>query len=693
MDLGESKRTRGMICLALVLAIVAVYWRAGGFAFLNYDDPDYVTENTMVKAGLTPAGIVWAFTHFHAGNWHPLTWISHMCDWQIFGSHAGGHHLVNLAFHAANAVLLFLLLQRLTGAQWRSALVAALFALHPLHVESVAWVAERKDVLSTCFGLLSLLAYARHVKEPKTQGPKSRVWHAYALGFFALSLLAKPMLVTLPFLMLLLDFWPLARVENVGARTFLTPPFLRLVLEKWPWFALAIGSSVVTFLAQKTGGAVQSMEYFPLGWRVANAITAYFDYVLKACWPVQLAVFYPLTHAQSAGRLALAAGFLLFASVAALITIRRRPFIFVGWLWFLGTLIPVIGLVQVGSQAMADRYTYLPLTGLFIIVVWGASEFLRGREMAEIAAAITAAGVLALLACLSVSQLQYWRNSLTLFNHALAITRDNAPANNNLGTALAAIGRREEALTHYAEAVRIDPNNARFQNNLATALARAGQPNPAVEHYQHAIQDDPRFAEAYSNLGALFLAQHRLDDAITNLDFSVRLDPNNGEARSNLGNALAAAGRLDGALKQYAEAVRLNPGDATIRLNAGLALLKAGKANDAMEQFGAAARLNPESPEAHFEFGRQLFFHGQFNAAIEQLGQAAQLRPTYAAADFYLSAAQEGAGQLDQAIATANQALALAQQSGQANLAARIQESLDLYQKARAAAQKPPANK
>jgi len=646
----------------------------------------------MVRAGLTFKGILWAFTHFYASNWHPLTWISHMLDCQVFGLNAAGPHVVNVLFHAANAILLFLLLHRLTHAQWRSAIVAGLFALHPLHVESVAWISERKDVLSTFFGLLSLLAYDRYVNESKVQGPKSKVWNVGALICFALSLLAKPMLVTLPFVMLLLDFWPLQRVENSGWRTFITPQFGRLMREKWPWFLLAAASSVITFLAQKTGGAVLSTEHFPLGWRVTNAITSYFDYVLKAFRPVNLAVFYPLQHNQPVWLLLVALGFLAAVSTVSAVTIKHWPFLLVGWLWFLGTLVPVIGLVQVGNQAMADRYAYFPFTGLFIAIVWGGSEVLGCKKEMAILSAITAAAVLALLALATVFQLQYWKNSFALFNHALAVTRDNAPANNNLGTALAALGRREEALAHYQEAVRIDSENARYQNNLATALVRAGQPDAAINHYLAALRVDPQYAEAYSNLGTLFLAGHRVNDAITNLNEAMRIDPNNAEVRNNLANALAAAGKLDDALTQYGEAVRLNPTNATVHLNAGLALLKAGRAGDAMAQFAETVRLNPSSAEARYEFGRQLFSAGQFPAALEQLDQASRLKPNYATAEFYQAATFGEMGRYDEAMATANHALESARNAGQTNLVSRIQEALASYQSHRPYRPKAPSS-
>src|SRR6185437_12408045 len=522
------------------------------------------------------------------------------------------HHLVNVVFHTANAVLLFLLLFRLTGAQWRGAIVAALFALHPLHVESVAWIAERKDVLSTFFGLLALLAYARYVAESKIKNQKSKIWFGWTLLFFGMSLLAKPMLVTLPFLMLLLDFWPLQRVENTGWQTFFTKPFGRLALEKWPFFVLAAASSVVTFLAQKAGGAVVTTEHFPVLMRLGNPIRAYFLYILKACWPVHLAVFYPLDYQQSLGWTLVLVVLLAVLCIAAVMAARRFPYVFVGWLWFLGMLVPVIGLVQVGKQALADRYTYVPLTGLFIAVVWGISELLQRKPVAKMVGATFAAAVLGACAILTVRQLQFWQNSLTLFSHALAVTRHNDLAHNNLGSALAKLERKQEALAHYFEAVRIDPGDPHYQNNLAVALAREGRGAEAIDHYEAAIRDDPKFANAYSDLGSLFLREHQLPAALTNLSEAVRLDPTNGETRNNLANALAASGNLTEALKQYSEAIRLSPNDAALRMNNGLALLKAGQTNDAVAQITEAVRLQPASTQARYELGRLLFLQGQF---------------------------------------------------------------------------------
>lgn len=656
MDFRESKRTRWLICLGLAVATLAIYWRVLGYDFVAYDDTDYVTENPMVRAGLNFKGVFWALTHSYACNWHPLTWISLMLDCQIFGLHAGGFHFVNVAFHAANAALLFLLLDRISGARWRSAVAAALFALHPLHVESVAWISERKDVLSTFFALLSLLAYARFAEESKVQSRTSKIWFACALGLFALGLLAKPMLVTLPFVILLLDFWPMERLQNIGWRTFFTPAFGRLVREKWAWFALSAVSSAITYYAQKTGGAVLNTAYFPFTWRAENAIGSYFLYILKTCWPVHLAIFYPLDRERPTGLFLAAAGFLLIVSLASLALMKRRPYLPVGWFWFVGTLVPVLGFVQVGSQSMADRYTYLPSIGIFIAVVWWAGELIGGSKSKVIIGNFAVTIVLVALSIVTFVQTGYWKDSITLFGHAVEVTRDNDTALNNLGAALfhahrydealacdeaavrllpgsalyqndlgaalAAVNRQSEALAHYSEAVRLDPSSAHFQNNLATALARAGQEDAAIDHYQVAIRDDPKFAEPYSNLGALYVSRHRLDDA----------------------------------LREYTEALRLDPENAVIHLNAGLLFAKAGHADEAQNQLAEAVRLDPVSGKARYEFGHELLLRGKIQPARDQLAEAVRLKPDDAHAQFYLGLAclesdsvRDGLNHLEQA--------------------------------------------
>jgi protein O-mannosyl-transferase len=505
-----------VLALLLVLMTVAAYLPVWQCAFVVYDDPDYVTNNQMVRAGLTGAGMKWAFTTTHAYNWHPLTWLSHMTDCQLFGLQPGAHHLVNVLFHAVNAALLFLLLLRVTAAMWPAAFVAAMFALHPLHVESVAWVSERKDVLSTFFGLLALAAYARFVGGDKWRvtrtksGRASIVTHVtrhvsqpyvLALLFFALGLMAKPMLVTLPFVLVLLDWWPLQRVSRLkgqmsgsGAQhATRNSEHVRLLFEKWPFFVLTVLSCLVTFLAQR-GKPVISLEQLPFGLRLANAFRSYALYLLKAIWPADLSVIYPFPHHIPAWQLAGAGALLGAISWFAWRLRRRCPYLFVGWLWYLGMLVPVIGLVQVGGQPMADRYTYLPLVGILIAVAFGAHDlakrFPNGNKLAGIAATVL------LMACLFATerQLRCWHDSVALFSHAVGVTENNVIAENNLAWLLAT--SPEPSLRNGPRAVNLALDAARLTNyndpgildTLAVALAETGHFAEAIKVAEEAIQ-------------------------------------------------------------------------------------------------------------------------------------------------------------------------------------------------------------
>ena len=455
-----------VIAAGLVLAVLAVYAGAWAFDYVVYDDLAYVVNNPMVNRGLTLEGIGWAFTSSHASNWHPLTWISLMLDVSLFGVSPGASHVVNVAIHAANAVLLLALLRGTTGAPWRSAAVAGLFALHPLHVESVAWIAERKDVLSALFGLLTLGAYAAWTREPRPRR------YAMALGFFALGLMAKPMLVTWPFVLLLFDHWPLRRTGTVSAA--------RLVGEKAPFFALSAACSVMTVFAQRAGGALQDVERYPLVPRLANALVSCAEYAWKAIWPHPLAVFYPYPARVPVGKTLLAAAFLVLVTALVARWARRAPYALFGWLFYLGTLVPVIGLVQVGNQRMADRYTYLPYIGLFVLVVWWLSDrfssSVRGRR------GLAAAGIAALLASAALAwrQARVWRDSITLNEHAVTAIPDNYPAHLNLGVALYRLGQAEAAADQFREVVRIVPEWAPGHHSLGAALVSSGRSEEGV---------------------------------------------------------------------------------------------------------------------------------------------------------------------------------------------------------------------
>lgn len=524
-----------VICAALAAAALAVFWPVLHHDFVNYDDDVYVTENPKVRAGLTVDGLRWAWTTSHAANWHPLTWISHMLDSEIFGLDPGGHHLTSLILHALNGVLLFLVLSRTTGAMWRSALVAVLFVIHPLHVESVAWVAERKDLLSTSFGLLALLAYARHAESPR---PARLTWVFLLL---ALGLTAKPMLVSFPFVLLLLDYWPLRRSRDESWR--------RLVIEKLPLFGLAAVSGVVTVAVQRAGGALGSTELYPLGARIPNAIVSCVEYLRKTVWPADLAVFYP--HPGSAWepwRVAVAATLVAAVSVLAVRLRRQQPWLLTGWLWYLVTLAPVIGLIQVGQQALADRYTYLPLIGVFTGIVWIVPD-LRSRRALAVTAGIAAAVMIATLGVAARAQVGHWRDSVALFRHALEVTENNHIAHNSLGVALSRLGREPEAMEHYREALRVRPGDADAHYNLGLSLAEQGRTDEALEHFLSAARSRPGFVKAHYNCGTLLAERGQWEQAVAHLRKVVEFDPGYAEAHYNLGAALYFRGR-------YAEAWR-----------------------------------------------------------------------------------------------------------------------------------------
>jgi Flp pilus assembly protein TadD len=561
----------------LAIATLAVYAQAVGHGFVSYDDPDYVAGNPYVRAGLTRAGFFWALTTGHAGNWHPLTWLSHMLDCQLYGLRPGAHHLTSVLLHTANALLLFALLRGMSGALWPSAAVAAFFALHPLHVESVAWVAERKDVLSTLFWMLTLLAYGRYARRPGLRR------YLLVLILLALGLMAKPMLVTLPLVMLLLDVWPLGRLPLAGApegtatpavasaRRDAWPPALRLVLEKVPFVALAAASSIVTFAIQLHGGAVAPVDTLPFKVRVANALVSYAAYLGKMIYPAGLVIFYPRVPLPAwqvaAAGLALMGGCLLVIWLA-----RRQPWLMVGWLWYLVTLLPVLGLVQVGDQAMADRYTYVPLIGPFIMLAWSAAEIARRWPAWRAVLAASVCVLLAGCAAATALQLRYWRSSMTLFEHAVEVIPDNYVAHFSLGNALAEQGRLDEALVHYYAALRVKPDLAKAHGNVGVILARQGKLAEAVAHYAEALRLNPDLPEAHNNLGAALADQGRIEEAIAHYERALRLRPDYADAHTNLGMALAAQGKIDLAIAHYSEALRLDPGHPGARYNLDRAL-------------------------------------------------------------------------------------------------------------------------
>lgn len=580
-----------LVCLALVVVNASIYWQVSSHQFIDLDDDVYVSKNPMVQAGLSLTGVQWAFTTFHAANWHPLTWLSHMLDVQIFGLQPGGAHLTNLWLHMLSSVLAFLMFRRTTGALWRSAMVAALFAVHPLHVESVAWLAERKDVLSTVFWLLTMWAYVR-----STQTAAKRRWPARVFLFMALGLMAKPMLVTVPFVLLLMDYWPLGRLRWKSSDGFgrLLPSALPLVKEKLPLFVLSMASGVVTFIAQQSGGAVQQLQNVPLSYRLPNAAIACASYLVSLFWPRNLAVYYPFPPAGHPLWLGLAA-LLLLAGVSAFVWrfAGGASYLVAGWLWYLGTLVPVIGLIQVGGQAMADRYTYVPYFGVFVMIVWGASDLLARFRVQRPAVTGLVLTVLIVLSLLSWRQVWLWRDSTTLFEHALSVTRDNAVIEYDLGIALGQQGRSGEAAAHFAEAVRVWPefNDALF--NMGVALAAQGRLDEALSYYARALKVRPDSAKVQLNIGSTLAQQGKLDESLPYLNEALRLEPDSAQAHTNVGLILLRQGRAQEALSHLQRAVQLDPHSPEAENNLGLALLVEGKGRDAEEHFSSALRLNP----------------------------------------------------------------------------------------------------
>jgi tetratricopeptide (TPR) repeat protein len=606
-----------------------------------------VTRNVHVRGGFTPPGLEWAIASGDAANWFPVTRLSHMLDSQLFGLRSGWHHLASVGWHALAAVLLFAFLARWTHSRWPSAWVAFVFALHPLHVESVAWVAERKDVLCAFFWFLALWAYVRYTERP------GRGRYASVLLLFSLGLMSKPMIVTLPFVLLLLDAWPLRRLSRAAVR------------EKIPFFALAAISAIATYLVQHASGAVKGISQLPLGLRIENALVSCAIYCLKTVWPTGLAVFYPYPAGFAWWTVTVAGLALAAVTALALRSFRCAPYLAAGWIWFLVTLAPVAGLVQVGAQARADRYMYVPMVGLLVMLAWGAADLARRWPAAT--RPIAAAGIATCLAAaaLSAAQIEYWKNSETLFRHALDVTADNYLAEHNLGSYLLDTGRLSEAMTHLDAALRIRPDSAETRSDLASALARTpGRLPEAIAEYQAAIRLLPGSAILRNNLGvALARSPGRLPEAIAEYQAALRIDPDYAEAHNNLASALAQApGRSPEAIAEYRAALRTNPDYAEAHRNLGLALAEMpGRTGEAMAEYLAALRIRPDYPEAHNDLGLALAgIPGRLEEATAEYRAALRLRPDYPEAHYNLGVAlSKTAGGLPEAAAEFEAALRL----------------------------------
>ena len=632
-----------LICLLLASAALIAFWRLNQCDFIGLDDPCYITKNIHIQHGITIEAVRWAFTTGYAANWHPLTWMSHMLDVQLFALDPHRHHLTNLLFHIANALLLFSVLRRMTKTVWKSAFVAALFALHPLHVESVAWVAERKDVLSTFFWMLTMLAYAHYVEHPRFKS------YLAVLIFFALGLMSKPMLVTLPFVLLLLDYWPLQRLHGAGsgkqntcveldamsankkkgksgkkrtAQATLPPPVLRatewdlsskvfpahsslftvhssLLLEKIPFFVLAALSCIVTFIVQRNGGAVQSIDVLPPGVRIANAFVSYIIYAGKTIWPNNLAVLYlhsrslPLWQVMGAGLLL---GAVTFAVIRAA---KRFQYLAVGWLWFAGTLVPVIGIVQVGAQAMADRYTYIPLIGLFVMAAWGIPELLKNWRYGKEALFISSSLVLASLLLVTWTQVGYWRNDIALYDHALKVTRPNEFLYCNRGLAYRELGNLGLAISDYDRAIEINPGRAELYRNRGLAYGELGDHRRAIEDYNRAIEIDPENAETYTSRGVAYGKLGNYGWAISDYDRAMEIDPKQARAYNDRGVAYGRLGDHRRAVEDFDRAVALDPGYAKAYYNRGAVYAGLGLEMKAIDDLKTAAKLGNEEAKSY----------------------------------------------------------------------------------------------
>jgi tetratricopeptide (TPR) repeat protein len=583
---ASPEKRNVVFCLLLAVVTLALYNPVSRYPFINYDDDRYITENRAIHAGLSWGTIRWASTSTAQANWHPLTWLSHALDYQLFHLNAAGHHFTSAVIHALNAMLLFWLLARGTGRAGRSLLVAALFALHPINVESVAWVAERKNVLCTLFFVLAIGAYGWHLQRP------SRLRYVAVAALFAFALMSKPMAITLPCVLLLLDFWPLKRAGQTS--------FTELLLEKLPLLALSVASAVITVQAQQAGGAVRSTQQFPLGVRGENAIVAYATYLWKMIWPARLAPLYPHPGDALAVWQVVVSALTLLAITGFVLRFRSKRYLLMGWLWFLGTLVPVIGLVQVGDAAMADRYAYIPLIGIFIMIAFGLSDLADARRLGLAPGAITAAGILLALALTTHRQLNYWSSSYDLWAHTLQVTENNFIAQDNLGGALLLMGRAEEAYPHFQAAAEINPRDPMSHSNLGAYLQEHGRLREAVEQHLATIRlttDTGLLASTYANLGSTYRDLGDDRNATESYDQAIRLNPGQFNAYLGLGRLQERQGNLSAAISNYYHGVALHPTDQGY-LQLGRALERAHLQPEALAAYREALKLNPDLKEA-----------------------------------------------------------------------------------------------
>ncbi len=592
---ADPQKRNKIVCLLLAVVTLALYNSVNRHPFVNYDDDRYVINNPHIRRGLTADTFTWSLTATEQANWHPLTWMSHALDVSLFRLNPAGHHFTSILLHVVNTMLLFLLLMWATERWLPSLFVAALFALHPINVESVAWVAERKNVLCTMFFFLTLWAYGWYARKP--DGKRYLV----VAALFAAGLASKPMVITLPFVLLLVDYWPLARVRGAHEEADKTPtlPWLRLVIEKLPLFALSAASAVITMQAQQAGGAIRTTTEVSFGSRIATAIWAYAMYLWKMIWPARLAPLYPHPGDSLAAWQVLVAGAILLAISAIAWRFRTRRYVFVGWLWFLGTLVPVIGLVSVGEAAMADRYAYIPLIGVFVMIAFGAGDWAESKQLG-FRPAVPAALILAALAFTTHRQIDHWQSNVDLWSHTLAVTENNFVAENNLGGALILEDKEEEAHPHFEAAARINPKDPMSRNNLGIYFQKHNQMREAVSEYETAVHltNDPNFlAQTYANLGAAQRALSEDEQARTSFDQSLRFNPNQFNAWLGLGLLAQKQGKLDEAVSDLTRSVELQP-SAQGYFELGRALAQAGRVPQALNAYQQALQISPDFEEA-----------------------------------------------------------------------------------------------
>lgn len=625
------------ICLALIAVTLAVFWQVHSFDFINYDDNRYVTENRHVVTGLTIDNIIWAFTASHFFMWHPVTSLSHMLDCELFALNAGGHHLVNLAIHIANALLLFEILRRMTNRIWPSAFVAAVFALHPLSVESVAWVAERKNLLSGLFWFLTIVAYIRYVNKPQISN------YLLVILVFVLALMAKPTTVTLPFALLLLDYWPLDRFEKLS--------LWRLFKGKIPLFVLSAGLCVITVITQQSGDVLSLNRQFPFSIRLANALVSYATYICKMIYPVHLTVFYPHPGFSLALWKSVAA-FMLLAVISIILLYfgRKKSYLVVGWFWFLGTLVPVIGFVQAGAQAMADRYTYIPLIGLFIIIAWGANDLLINWKHRKVLLTVVAGAIVLVLSVCAWRQTSRWQNSQAVFEHTLNVTSGNYVACNNLGFALLEQDKFDEAISLFQRALQIKPDHVEAYNNLGMAYGKLGRKDEEMQAYQQALKLGSAHAETYHNLGITLNQQGRYREAIDAFKQAIKINPELSQVYYELGSAYGKIGLRQEEMEAYNKAIKMNPMYYQAYTNLGVVYSQLGRFEEAINSYLQAVKIEPDYADAYNNLGVVYGQLGRFRESIEAFQRAVQLKPDFAEAHCGLGISYIMAGDKDSAI-------------------------------------------